>query len=98
MSIDLSTSRRLRVLLAADGAAGSYDSGTSFAAAERVGRALRDAGHEVVFVGEVPSPEVLAAVAEQEDVDATVLCAGDALRVEADDDAVREALAAYASK
>lgn len=42
-----------------------------------VARVLRDAGHEVVYAGEVADPAQLAAIAVQEDADAIVLIADD---------------------
>lgn len=40
-------------------------------------RVLRDAGHEVIYAGEVADPAQLAAIVVQEDADAVVLVADD---------------------
>lgn len=47
----------------------AYDAG--------VARNLRDAGHEVVYAGEVATAAQLAAIAVQEDADAVVLISDD---------------------
>ena len=44
--------------------------------AKVVARALADAGHEVVYAGQGQSPEMLAATAEQEAVDAIAVISG----------------------
>ncbi|WP_109510046.1 hypothetical protein [Nocardioides speluncae] len=43
----------------------------------QVARLLRDAGHEVVYAGEVATAAQTAAIAVQEDADAVVLVADD---------------------
>jgi methylmalonyl-CoA mutase C-terminal domain/subunit len=59
--------RRLRILIAKPGLDG-HDRG-----AKVVARALRDAGHEVIYTGLRQTPEQIAAAAIQEDVDAVGL-------------------------
>lgn len=59
--------RRLRILIAKPGLDG-HDRG-----AKVVARALRDAGHEVIYTGLRQTPEQVAAAAIQEDVDAVGL-------------------------
>jgi methylmalonyl-CoA mutase, C-terminal domain len=59
--------RRLRILIAKPGLDG-HDRG-----AKVVARALRDAGHEVIYTGLRQTPEQIAAAAVQEDVDAVGL-------------------------
>ena len=61
------TERKIRVLVAKPGLDG-HDRG-----AKVVARALRDAGFEVVYTGLHQTPEMIAAAAEQEDVDAVGL-------------------------
>ncbi len=61
------TGRRLRILIAKPGLDG-HDRG-----AKVVARALRDAGHEVIYTGLRQTPEQVAAAAIQEDVDAVGL-------------------------
>lgn len=56
--------RRLRILVAKPGLDG-HDRG-----AKVVARALRDAGHEVIYTGLHQTPEMIVAAAVQEDVDA----------------------------
>ena len=56
--------RRIRVLVAKPGLDG-HDRG-----AKVIGRALRDAGMEVIYTGLRQTPEMIAAAALQEDVDA----------------------------
>ncbi len=58
---------RLRILIAKPGLDG-HDRG-----AKVVARALRDAGHEVIYTGLRQTPEQIAAAAVQEDVDAVGL-------------------------
>ena len=58
----MGSASRLRVVVAA---------GADEAPAVRLARRLRDGGHEVVYLTGVPSEEHLAAVAVQEDADAT---------------------------
>ncbi len=60
-------SRALRILIAKPGLDG-HDRG-----AKVVARALRDAGFEVVYTGLHQTPEMIAAAAVQEDVDAVGL-------------------------
>jgi methylmalonyl-CoA mutase C-terminal domain/subunit len=59
--------RRLRILIAKPGLDG-HDRG-----AKVVARALRDAGHEVIYTGLRQTPEQIASAAVQEDVDAVGL-------------------------
>lgn len=59
--------RRLRILIAKPGLDG-HDRG-----AKIIARALRDAGMEVVYTGLHQTPEMIAAAALQEDVDAVGL-------------------------
>jgi methylmalonyl-CoA mutase, C-terminal domain len=59
--------RRLRILIAKPGLDG-HDRG-----AKIVARALRDAGHEVIYTGLRQTPEQIVAAAVQEDVDAVGL-------------------------
>src|SRR6202451_1458348 len=59
--------RKIRVLVAKPGLAG-HDRG-----AKVVARALRDAGFEVIYTGLHQTPEMIAAAAVQEDVDAVGL-------------------------
>jgi methylmalonyl-CoA mutase, C-terminal domain len=59
--------KRLRILIAKPGLDG-HDRG-----AKVVARALRDAGHEVIYTGLRQTPEQVAAAAIQEDVDAVGL-------------------------
>lgn len=61
------TEKRLRILVAKPGLDG-HDRG-----AKVVARALRDAGFEVVYTGLHQTPEMIAAAAVQEDVDAVGL-------------------------
>jgi len=58
------TSRKIRVLVAKPGLDG-HDRG-----AKVIARALRDAGMEVIYTGLRQTPEMIAAAALQEDVDA----------------------------
>ena len=58
------TERKLRVLVAKPGLDG-HDRG-----AKVIARALRDAGMEVIYTGLRQTPEMIAAAAVQEDVDA----------------------------
>ena len=58
------TDRRIRVLVAKPGLDG-HDRG-----AKVIARALRDAGMEVIYTGLRQTPEMIAAAALQEDVDA----------------------------
>jgi methylmalonyl-CoA mutase C-terminal domain/subunit len=62
-----STSRKLRILVAKPGLDG-HDRG-----AKVVARALADAGYEVVYTGLHQTPEMIAAAAVQESVDAVGL-------------------------
>jgi len=62
-----SSGRRVRILVAKPGLDG-HDRG-----AKVVARALRDAGFEVVYTGLHQTPEMIAAAAVQEDVDAVGL-------------------------
>jgi methylmalonyl-CoA mutase C-terminal domain/subunit len=59
--------RKIRILVAKPGLDG-HDRG-----AKVVARALADAGHEVVYTGLHQTPEMIAAAAVQEDVDAVGL-------------------------
>jgi methylmalonyl-CoA mutase C-terminal domain/subunit len=59
--------RRLRILIAKPGLDG-HDRG-----AKIVARALRDAGHEVIYTGLRQTPEQIVSAAIQEDVDAVGL-------------------------
>ncbi len=61
------TERRLRILVAKPGLDG-HDRG-----AKIIARALRDAGFEVIYTGLHQTPEMIAAAAIQEDVDAVGL-------------------------
>jgi methylmalonyl-CoA mutase, C-terminal domain len=61
------TDKKLRILVAKPGLDG-HDRG-----AKVVARALRDAGFEVVYTGLHQTPEMIAAAAVQEDVDAVGL-------------------------
>ncbi len=61
------TERKIRILIAKPGLDG-HDRG-----AKVVARALRDAGFEVVYTGLHQTPEMIAAAAVQEDVDAVGL-------------------------
>ncbi|MBI5527872.1 MAG: cobalamin B12-binding domain-containing protein [Deltaproteobacteria bacterium] len=60
----MSSTRKLRILVAKPGLDG-HDRG-----AKIVARALRDAGFEVIYTGLHQTPEMIAAAAIQEDVDA----------------------------
>jgi methylmalonyl-CoA mutase, C-terminal domain len=60
----LSSERKIRVLVAKPGLDG-HDRG-----AKIIARALRDAGMEVIYTGLRQTPEMIAAAALQEDVDA----------------------------
>lgn len=82
----MDASTRLRVVLAQ---AGTDEDSADLEAAGRFARVLRDAGHEVVYLGLVPGPDVLAAVALQEDVDATCLLDGGRWVLDGDEEAVR---------
>jgi len=62
-----SSTRRLRIVVGKPGLDG-HDRG-----AKIVARALRDAGHEVIYTGLHQTPEQIAAAAIQEDVDAVGL-------------------------
>jgi methylmalonyl-CoA mutase C-terminal domain/subunit len=57
------TDKKIRVLIAKPGLDG-HDRG-----AKIIARALRDAGMEVIYTGLRQTPEMIAAAAEQEDVD-----------------------------
>jgi methylmalonyl-CoA mutase C-terminal domain/subunit len=61
------TGRKIRILVAKPGLDG-HDRG-----AKVVARALADAGHEVIYTGLHQTPEMIAAAAVQEDVDAVGL-------------------------
>lgn len=61
------TERKVRILVAKPGLDG-HDRG-----AKVVARALRDAGYEVVYTGLHQTPDMIAAAAVQEDVDAVGL-------------------------
>src|SRR5258706_4298856 len=61
------SARKLRILVAKPGLDG-HDRG-----AKVIARALRDAGFEVVYTGLHQTPEMIAAAAIQEDVDAVGL-------------------------
>jgi methylmalonyl-CoA mutase C-terminal domain/subunit len=65
--VDEKPGRRLRILIAKPGLDG-HDRG-----AKVVARALRDAGHEVIYSGLRQTPEQVATAAIQEDVDAVGL-------------------------
>src|SRR5437016_5443621 len=67
MTAAASSSRTLRILIAKPGLDG-HDRG-----AKVVARALRDAGFEVIYTGLHQTPEMIAAAAIQEDVDAVGL-------------------------
>ena len=62
--LQLMTERKIRVLVAKPGLDG-HDRG-----AKVIARALRDAGMEVIYTGLRQTPEMIAAAALQEDVDA----------------------------
>jgi methylmalonyl-CoA mutase, C-terminal domain len=62
-----SSARKIRILVAKPGLDG-HDRG-----AKVVARALADAGHEVIYTGLHQTPEMIAAAAVQEDVDAVGL-------------------------
>ena len=64
MGAATTSERKLRILMAKPGLDG-HDRG-----AKVVARALRDAGFEVVYTGLHQTPEMIAAAAVQEDVDA----------------------------
>jgi methylmalonyl-CoA mutase, C-terminal domain len=64
MSAAAPTSRTLRILMAKPGLDG-HDRGVKV-----IARALRDAGMEVIYTGLHQTPEMIAATAVQEDVDA----------------------------
>jgi methylmalonyl-CoA mutase C-terminal domain/subunit len=64
---DAGETRKLRILVAKPGLDG-HDRG-----AKVVARALRDAGFEVIYTGLHQTPEMIAAAAVQEDVDAVGL-------------------------
>src|SRR3954447_25557980 len=63
----MSSERKVRILMAKPGLDG-HDRG-----AKVVARALRDAGFEVVYTGLHQTPDMIAAAAVQEDVDAVGL-------------------------
>ena len=63
----MSTGRKLRILIAKPGLDG-HDRG-----AKVVARALRDAGHEVIYTGLHQTPEQIVETAIQEDADAVGL-------------------------
>jgi methylmalonyl-CoA mutase C-terminal domain/subunit len=67
MSVNSSTSTRLRLLVGKVGLDG-HDRG-----AKIIARALRDAGFEVIYTGLHQTPEMVVATALQEDVDAVSL-------------------------
>jgi methylmalonyl-CoA mutase C-terminal domain/subunit len=67
MAAAVPESRKLRILVAKPGLDG-HDRG-----AKVVARALRDAGFEVIYTGLHQTPEMIAAAAVQEDVDAVGL-------------------------
>jgi len=67
MTAAASPTRKLRILVAKPGLDG-HDRG-----AKVVARALRDAGFEVIYTGLHQTPEMVAAAAIQEDVDAVGL-------------------------
>jgi methylmalonyl-CoA mutase C-terminal domain/subunit len=67
MTAASTTARKLRILVAKPGLDG-HDRG-----AKVIARALRDAGFEVVYTGLHQTPEMIAAAAVQEDVDAVGL-------------------------
>jgi methylmalonyl-CoA mutase C-terminal domain/subunit len=67
MTAASTTERKLRILVAKPGLDG-HDRG-----AKVIARALRDAGFEVVYTGLHQTPEMIAAAAVQEDVDAVGL-------------------------
>ena len=67
MTTEVKTERRVRILVAKPGLDG-HDRG-----AKVVARALSDAGFEVVYTGLHQTPEMIAAAAVQEDVDAVGL-------------------------
>src|SRR4051812_30883203 len=64
---EMSSERKVRILVAKPGLDG-HDRG-----AKVVARALRDAGFEVIYTGLHQTPEMIAATAIQEDVDAVGL-------------------------
>ena len=63
----VSTKRKIRILVAKPGLDG-HDRGVLVLA-----RALRDAGMEVIYIGLLPSPEQVAQMAIDEDVDVVAL-------------------------
>jgi len=63
--------RRLRVVVGGAGLAGEEH------ALEAVARALRDAGHEVIYAGPHQSPDRVVETAIQEDADLIAVCAPD---------------------
>src|SRR5881394_1127144 len=65
--VSLSPSRKLRIVVAKAGLDG-HDRG-----AKIVARALADAGHEVIYTGLHQTPDMIAATAVQESVDAVGL-------------------------
>jgi methylmalonyl-CoA mutase C-terminal domain/subunit len=67
MSVAAPETRKLRILVAKPGLDG-HDRG-----AKVVARALRDAGFEVIYTGLHQTPDMIAAAAVQEDVDAVGL-------------------------
>jgi methylmalonyl-CoA mutase C-terminal domain/subunit len=67
MSAPARTTRKLRILMAKPGLDG-HDRGVKV-----IARALRDAGVEVIYTGLHQTPEMIAAAAVQEDVDAVGL-------------------------
>lgn len=67
MAVTAPTPRKLRILMAKPGLDG-HDRGVKV-----IARALRDAGMEVVYTGLHQTPEMIAAAAVQEDVDAVGL-------------------------
>ncbi len=67
MTASTTSARKLRILIAKPGLDG-HDRG-----AKVVARALRDAGFEVIYTGLHQTPEMVAAAAVQEDVDAVGL-------------------------
>lgn len=67
MSESPAKARKVRILVAKPGLDG-HDRG-----AKVVARALADAGHEVIYTGLHQTPEMIAAAAVQEDVDAVGL-------------------------
>jgi methylmalonyl-CoA mutase C-terminal domain/subunit len=67
MNVASSPNRKLRILMAKPGLDG-HDRGVKV-----IARALRDAGMEVIYTGLHQTPEMIAAAATQEDVDAVGL-------------------------